>query len=599
MAASLASRGAAARSAGVYGSGCATCPTAFAPLRVQSLTATQNLVLRQQRGAKCGPLRAGRDNDDGSGVAEVQVAEASETSTDTADATHQKAETVGEVLRTRKQSDGKGRATQAPVETEVESEFGLNKINPYIIGKKSRAAFDDVWSKFARLGSFATSMDFVDDVNDLEAPQAAYTTVLLLGATGRVGRVMLRKLLLRGYSVKVLSRNDEAEFPKSAIVVKGDVGDYQQVREAVKGVDKVIYCASARSTFTGDLSRVDHTGVANVVKALQDQYNMRAVAGGKTKSNRAKPVIAEFKKEVHADAWTIEHVGPANETLSTRALNRGQDYASAKKNDKNLVFTGAVYSRTGYAEVGAQVDGQNLLSNTDGILMRILGDGSPYTCLLETSSGQKYSSRFNTKQGFSTVRLPFNTFRPLNPGNEAPIDPQEVARMSIRFEPRRGDNSTPGFKMEINFIKALPTGEEPDFVLISRTTQSSQPGSDSMMQQQLAKVIDFKKKGEEALRNSGLGYTIIRAGELVEEPGGYKALLFDQSDRIQDSISCADLADICVKGLHEPNARNKTFDVCNENFGKGGMQQYELIAHLPDKSSNYLKSALEDLQSMS
>jgi hypothetical protein len=44
--------------------------------------------------------------------------------------------------------------------------------------------------------------------------------------------------------------------------------------------------------------------------------------------------------------------------------------------------------------------------------------------------------------------------------------------------------------MEINFIKALPTGEEPDFVLISRTTQSSQPGSDSMMQQQLAKVVN-------------------------------------------------------------------------------------------------------------
>lgn len=53
------------------------------------------------------------------------------------------------------------------------------------------------------------------------------------------------------------------------------------------------------------------------------------------------------------------------------------------------------------------------------------------------------------------------------------------------------------------------------------------------------------------------------------------------------------------QGLHEHNARNKTFDVCNENFGKEGLQQYELIAHLPDKSSNYIKSALSDLQSMS
>lgn len=69
--------------------------------------------------------------------------------------------------------------------------------------------------------------------------KAAYTTVLLLGATGRVGRVMLRKLLLRGYTVKVLSRDESSEFPKSVIVVNGDVGDYQQVREVVKGVDKV------------------------------------------------------------------------------------------------------------------------------------------------------------------------------------------------------------------------------------------------------------------------------------------------------------------------------------------------------------------------
>ncbi len=30
------------------------------------------------------------------------------------------------------------------------------------------------------------------------------------------------------------------------------------------------------------------------------------------------------------------------------------------------------------------------------------------------------------------------------------------------------------------------------------------------------------------MKNTGLGYTVIRAGPLVEEPGGYKALIFDQ-----------------------------------------------------------------------
>lgn len=34
--------------------------------------------------------------------------------------------------------------------------------------------------------------------------------------------------------------------------------------------------------------------------------------------------------------------------------------------------------------------------------------------------------------------------------------------------------------------------------------------------------------GESVLKKTGLGYTVIRAGPLMEEPGGYKALIFDQ-----------------------------------------------------------------------
>jgi hypothetical protein len=34
---------------------------------------------------------------------------------------------------------------------------------------------------------------------------------------------------------------------------------------------------------------------------------------------------------------------------------------------------------------------------------------------------------------------------------------------------------------------------------------------------------------------------------LLEEPGGNKALVFDQGNRISNYISCADVADVCVK----------------------------------------------------
>ncbi len=47
------------------------------------------------------------------------------------------------------------------------------------------------------------------------------------------------------------------------------------------------------------------------------------------------------------------------------------------------------------------------------------------------------------------------------------------------------------------------------------------------------KLQSFKGRGEETLRNSGLGYTIVRPGPLKEEAGGYKALVFDQGNRIR------------------------------------------------------------------
>ncbi len=41
-------------------------------------------------------------------------------------------------------------------------------------------------------------------------------------------------------------------------------------------------------------------------------------------------------------------------------------------------------------------------------------------------------------------------------------------------------------------------------------------------------------------------------------------MVFDQGDRISQPIAAADVADICLRALHEPESRNKTFDVCYE-----------------------------------
>ena len=97
---------------------------------------------------------------------------------------------------------------------------------------------------------------------EFEAPRASETTVLVAGATGRVGRILVRKLLLRGYKVRALVRRrgsgrrkrrgkgtkdaEEAaggvegvRLPQSVQLVFGDLADYAACRRAVEGADKV------------------------------------------------------------------------------------------------------------------------------------------------------------------------------------------------------------------------------------------------------------------------------------------------------------------------------------------------------------------------
>jgi len=62
-------------------------------------------------------------------------------------------------------------------------------------------------------------------------------TILVTGATGRVGRHVVQNLLQRGASVRVLTRDrGKAEFPAEVDVVQGDLLDIDALRTAFSGV---------------------------------------------------------------------------------------------------------------------------------------------------------------------------------------------------------------------------------------------------------------------------------------------------------------------------------------------------------------------------
>jgi hypothetical protein len=90
----------------------------------------------------------------------------------------------------------------------------LEDVNPVGLGRKSRQVFDEVWRKFSGLGQISRTPTIPANLEDpvfirgpmcdFTVPEAQDTTVLVVGATSKIGRIVIRKLLLRGYNVKVL-----------------------------------------------------------------------------------------------------------------------------------------------------------------------------------------------------------------------------------------------------------------------------------------------------------------------------------------------------------------------------------------------------------
>ena len=77
-------------------------------------------------------------------------------------------------------------------------------------------------------------------------------------------------------------------------------------------------------------------------------------------------------------------------------------------------------------------------------------------------------------------------------------------------------------------------------------------------------TLRWRRPAEEAIRASGMDYTIIRVGFLLNRPGGQRQLLVTQDDLSlapRYHIARADVADVFVAALDTPAASRATFDV--------------------------------------
>src|SRR3954447_22684968 len=108
-------------------------------------------------------------------------------------------------------------------------------------------------------------------------PEGA-TKILVLGATGATGRLIVNQAVARGYEVTVLARSaDKASDITGAKLIVGDARDEAALREALKGRDAVV---SALGTPVSPFREVTllSTATRALVSAMKAEQVSRLVA---------------------------------------------------------------------------------------------------------------------------------------------------------------------------------------------------------------------------------------------------------------------------------------------------------------------------------
>mmetsp|Transcript_8785 Transcript_8785/g.18774 ORF Transcript_8785/g.18774 Transcript_8785/m.18774 type:complete len:311 (+) Transcript_8785:76-1008(+) len=86
-------------------------------------------------------------------------------------------------------------------------------------------------------------------------------------------------------------------------------------------------------------------------------------------------------------------------------------------------------------------------------------------------------------------------------------------------------------------------------------------------------ILLWKRKAEQYLIASGLTFTIIHPGGLIDQKGGERQLVVDVDDKLLQrttrSIPREDVAEVAVQCLSLEEARNKAFDVISLPPGEG------------------------------
>lgn len=113
-------------------------------------------------------------------------------------------------------------------------------------------------------------------------------------------------------------------------------------------------------------------------------------------------------------------------------------------------------------------------------------------------------------------------------------------------------------------------------------------------------VLDAKQQGEQAIIQSGLPYTIIRPGRLIDGPftssdlntllkattNGKSGVVVGTGDTLNGQTSRIDVAAACVECLSYPTTENQIFELVNEGSRPAQIDWASLFAQLPNQTAH-------------
>ena len=155
--------------------------------------------------------------------------------------------------------------------------------------------------------------------------------------------------------------------------------------------------------------------------------------------------------------------------------------------------------------------------------------------------------------------------------------------------PVGGDNSeNVDYLGTINIVAAAKKNGVKQIIYMSSIGAGGAENISTVMLNLLAnKTMKWKALAEDQIRKSGIDFTIVRPGGLIGDPAT-QGIQFSQGDNVLGWIPREDVAAVLVESIFKDGAKNKTFEVINDDslavdawrneFDSLELNQYGVIA---------------------